>query len=105
MRDYIHQEIQNRQAFGRFTIMFRFLRNWAVRKDLKTLLRLSDYQLRDIGLTRYELGRLIDLPSGCDLAWELERTGAKEEIRHPAETPNLEIQLNSPLGVESCTTC
>lgn len=82
MRDYIHQEVQNRRAYGRFTAVVRFVKNWAVRKDLKTLLRMSDYQLRDIGLTRSELCRLLDLPVALDLGFELERTSAKTERFH-----------------------
>ena len=80
MREYIHQEVQNRQAFGRFTSWVRFVKNIAMRKDLKTLLRMSDYQLRDIGLTRSELCRLLDLPVAHDLGFELERTSAKSEM-------------------------
>ncbi len=84
MRDYIHQEVQNRQAYGRFTAVVRFVKNWTMRKDLKTLLRMSDYQLRDIGLTRPELCRLVDLPVHHDLEFELERTSAKIERFHRA---------------------
>ncbi len=85
MREYIHQEVQNRQAYGRFTALVRFVKNIAMRKDLKTLLRFSDYQLRDIGVTRAELCCLLDLPTSHDLAWELERSSARDEARSLVE--------------------
>jgi len=90
MRDYIHQEVQNRRAYGRFTAVVRFVKNWAMRKDLKTLLRMSDYQLRDIGLTRAELCRLVDLPVALDLGFELERTNARDHARCLAEMAQTE---------------
>jgi len=85
MRDYIHQEVQNRRAYGRFTAVVRFVKNWTMRKDLKTLLRMSDYQLRDIGLTRAELCRLVDLPVSRDLAWEFERTNTPHDCGELAD--------------------
>ena len=81
MREYIQQEVQNRQAFGRLTVIVRMLKNMRLRKDLKTLLRFNDYQLRDIGLSRHELCRMLDLPPACDLSFELERANAERAAR------------------------
>ena len=72
MRDYILHEAQNRAAHGLLGALKRKLELWRARKDLKTLLRFSDYHLRDIGLTRADLRALISRPSDCDLMWELE---------------------------------
>jgi len=73
MRDYILHEAQNRAAHGLLGALKRKLELWRARKDLKTLLRFSDYHLRDIGLTRADLRDLLSRPSDCDLMWELER--------------------------------
>ena len=75
MRDYIIHEAQSRAAFGRLSALVRRITNWQTRKDLKTLLKMSDYQLRDIGLNKVQVLGLINLPLSCDLAWELERLG------------------------------
>ncbi len=73
MRDYILHEAQTRQPQGLLRMLKRKLENWRARKDLRTLLRFSDYQLRDVGLTRADLRALLSRPSDCDLMWELER--------------------------------
>jgi len=82
MRDYIFHEAQNRAAHGLLGALKRKLENWRARKDLKTLLRFSDYQLRDIGLTRADLRALISRPSDCDLMWELERQHREADAAH-----------------------
>jgi uncharacterized protein YjiS (DUF1127 family) len=73
MRDYEINEAQSRLAYGRLTWLVRMVGNWRMRKDLKRLQGFSDYQLRDIGLTRWDLQRLINLPLDIDTAWEAER--------------------------------
>jgi uncharacterized protein YjiS (DUF1127 family) len=73
MRDYILHESQSRAPRGLLGAMLRWMENWRARKDLRTLLRFSDYQLRDIGLTRADLRALLSRPADCDLMWELER--------------------------------
>ena len=81
MRDYILHEAQSRAAHGLLGALKRKLENWRARKDLKTLLRFSDYQLRDIGLTRADLRALISRPSDCDLMWELERQHREADVQ------------------------
>lgn len=73
MRDYEINEAQSRLAYGRLTWLVRMVGNWRMRKDLKRLQGFSDHQLRDIGLTRGDLQRLICLPLDIDTAWEAER--------------------------------
>jgi uncharacterized protein YjiS (DUF1127 family) len=73
MRDYEINEAQSRLAYGRLTWLVRMVGNWRMRKDLKRLQDFSDYQLRDIGLTRGDLQRLICLPLDVDMTWEAER--------------------------------
>jgi uncharacterized protein YjiS (DUF1127 family) len=75
MRDYMIHEAQSRAAFGRLSGWFRRVTNWRTRRDLKTLLKMNDYQLKDIGLTRPQLMGLISLPHSCNLSWEIERLG------------------------------
>jgi uncharacterized protein YjiS (DUF1127 family) len=73
MRDFEINEAHSRQAYGRLTWIVRLLKNWQMRKSLKRLQGFSDYQLRDIGLTRGDLNHLICLPLDIDLAWQVER--------------------------------
>ena len=55
MRNYVLWEAQSREAYGRFTVVARVLRNWRHRKDLKKLRAMDDHMLRDIGLSRYQV--------------------------------------------------
>lgn len=75
MRGYVLWEAQSRQAYGRFTVVLRVLRNWQDRKDLKRLLAMDDYMLKDMGLTREVLLQLSRLPLTADVMWERERLG------------------------------
>jgi hypothetical protein len=40
---------------------------------LRTLVALEDHMLRDIGVSRAEVNRLMKLPLSVDPLWELER--------------------------------
>lgn len=73
MRDYEINEVQSRLAYGRLTWLVRLVSNWRARRDLKKLHAFSDYQLRDIGLSRHELNQLVRLPLDRDTIWETER--------------------------------
>jgi uncharacterized protein YjiS (DUF1127 family) len=74
MRDYVMMQAEQRRAYGRLTVLVRVWRNWKNRRDLKRLMAMDDYMLRDIGLTREMLERLARLPLTVDQAWEQERT-------------------------------
>lgn len=74
MRDYEINVAQSRQAYGQVTWLVRRFQNWRVRKTLKQMRQFSEYQLRDIGVMRDELERLIALPLDCDHAFEAERS-------------------------------
>ena len=52
MRDYVLTQSQSRQAYGMLTVVARLVRNWKHHRDLEKLLKLDDYLLRDMGLTR-----------------------------------------------------
>jgi uncharacterized protein YjiS (DUF1127 family) len=85
MRDYEINDAQSRQAYGRMTRLVRLVKNWHMRKTLKQLRGYSDYQLRDIGLTRGDLDRLIGQPLDLDMCWQAERRAlfkAKERSSH-----------------------
>jgi uncharacterized protein YjiS (DUF1127 family) len=73
MRNLVSFEAQSRQAFGRFTVLVRLWRNVQTRKDLRLLQSMDDHVLRDIGLTRDEVRRLLSLSNRVDLMWEVER--------------------------------
>ena len=72
MRDYIQFQALSRAPRGLLGALTQFIVNWRLRKDLRLLLTFNDHALRDIGLTRHELLRLIKRPSDCDLKWEME---------------------------------
>jgi uncharacterized protein YjiS (DUF1127 family) len=73
MRDYVLTQSQSRQAYGRLTVVARVVRNWKHHRDLEKLLKLEDYLLRDMGLTRHVLLHLVSLPLTVDVDWERER--------------------------------
>ena len=73
MRNYMINEAQSRQAYGRLTWVMRVVSNWRARKTLKHLKTMSDYQLKDIGLTRNDLERFLCLPLDMDIAWDAAR--------------------------------
>jgi uncharacterized protein YjiS (DUF1127 family) len=75
MRDFVMMQAQQRQAYGRLTVIVRVWQNWNARKDLKRLMAMDDYMLRDMGLTREVLERLARLPLTIDQVWEQERSG------------------------------
>ena len=89
MRDFEISEANSRAAFGRFTWIMRMVANWRMRKDLKRLQRFSDYQLRDIGLSRADLHRLVCMPLDTDISWESERRELLESRYHNVEMPYL----------------
>ncbi len=73
MRNYMIHEARSRQAYGRLTWVVRVLKNWRMRKSLRQLHCFTDYQLKNIGLTRYDLDRFVALPLTSDVIWETER--------------------------------
>lgn len=86
MRDYCLNEASSRAAYGRLTWVVRLVHNWRMRKTLKQLSKLADYQLRDIGLPRNVLQQLIGFPLATDIVWEMQR-GHLLEQRYGRETP------------------
>jgi uncharacterized protein YjiS (DUF1127 family) len=73
MRDYVLTQSQSRQAYGVLTVVARLVRNWKHHRDLEKLLKLDDYLLRDMGLTRSVVLHLASLPLTVDVDWERER--------------------------------
>ena len=73
MRDYVLTQSQSRQAHGMLTVVARLVRNWKHHRDLEKLLKLDDYLLRDMGLTRGVVLHLAGLPLTVDVDWERER--------------------------------
>ncbi len=73
MRNYVMMQAEQRMAYGRLTKLMRIWHNWKNRKDLRRLLAMDDYMLRDVGLTRDELQRFARLPLTVDQAWDREQ--------------------------------
>ena len=96
MRDYEINEAQSRLAYGRFTWLARLAGNWQMRKDLKKLRVFSDYQLRDIGLSRHELNQLVRLPLDRDTIWETERRAL---MNSKYESPGNSSLVLSKIGI------
>ncbi len=89
MRDFEVTEANSRAAFGRLTWFVRMVSNWRMRKDLKRLQKFSDYQLRDIGVSRVELHRMICIPLYTDQIWETERRELLESRYYDVDMPYL----------------
>jgi uncharacterized protein YjiS (DUF1127 family) len=73
MRDYILSQAQSRQDFGLVAAAKRVVRNWKHHRDLSRLLKLDDYLLQDLGLTRSLVEHLAALPLTVDVDWEQQR--------------------------------
>jgi uncharacterized protein YjiS (DUF1127 family) len=73
MRDYILSQAQSRQTFGLVATAKRVIRNWKHHRELSRLLKLDDYLLRDMGMTRVLVLHLLALPLTVDVDWEQER--------------------------------
>ena len=73
MRNYALNEARSRLAYGRLTVVLRVVKNWRARRAMKALYSFDDHMLRDIGLTRSDLDRLLRQPLSADIAWESER--------------------------------
>jgi uncharacterized protein YjiS (DUF1127 family) len=73
MRDYILSQALSRQTFGLVATAKRVVRNWKHHRELVRLLKLDDYLLRDMGMTRALIMHLLALPLTTDVDWEQER--------------------------------
>ncbi len=73
MRDYILSQAQSRQDFGLVATAKRVVRNWKHHRELGQLLKLEDYLLADMGLSRSLIQHLLALPITVDVDWEQER--------------------------------
>lgn len=91
MRDFEINEAYSRAAFGRFTWLVRVVKNWRMRADLKRLQGFSDYQLRDIGVTRDELHHFACLPLDTDMTWHMERRAMLQARYENVDAPHLAL--------------
>jgi uncharacterized protein YjiS (DUF1127 family) len=73
MRDYILSQAQSRETLGFVATAKRVVRNWKHHRELSHLLKLDDYLLQDMGLTRSLVEHLAALPLTVDVDWEQER--------------------------------
>jgi uncharacterized protein YjiS (DUF1127 family) len=77
MREYALFEARSRQAYGAWTGSVHVVRNWKTRRDLKRLLAMDDFMLRDIGLTRAVVLKLARRPLAEDWQCDAERRDFK----------------------------
>ena len=89
MRNFEISEANSRAAYGRLTWIVRMVGNWRMRKDLKRLQKFNDYQLRDIGLSRADLNRFINVPLDSDINWETERRELLDSRYDNIDMPSL----------------
>ncbi len=73
MREYVMHQASSRHGFGPLPTLVRVFKNWQARKSFRVLMTFDDNQLRDIGLTRNDLHKLMRLPLSADVQWESER--------------------------------
>jgi uncharacterized protein YjiS (DUF1127 family) len=73
MRDYVYEQAQFRIQTTSWGFLRSLVRNWINRRALADLERLTDHELKDIGLTRGDLYYLQKLPLSADPVWEIER--------------------------------
>lgn len=73
MRDYVLTQSLRRPGSSGIGTIRRLIRNWTSRHGVAKLEKLSDHQLRDIGLSRDDLLHLKSLPLDIDPASEMER--------------------------------
>jgi uncharacterized protein YjiS (DUF1127 family) len=73
VRDYILTQAHSRQNFGVVETVKRMAQNWKHQRALVQLLKLDDYLLKDMGLTRPLVQHLLSLPLTVDVDWEKER--------------------------------
>jgi uncharacterized protein YjiS (DUF1127 family) len=91
MRDFEINEAYSRAAYGRFTWLVRVVKNWRMRADFKRLQGFSDYQLRDIGVTRDELHYFTCLPLDTDMTWHMERRAMLQARYENVDAPHLAL--------------
>jgi len=73
MREYVLHQSEHRPGTSGMSAYWYWLRNWQSRLAFARLAKLSDYQLKDIGLTRADAVRLSSLPLSMDPIWEADR--------------------------------
>ena len=73
MRDYILTQAQAAEQAVYFASVRRFLANWKKRRKLRGVEELDDRLLADIGVSRSDLGEVMNLPLSLDPIAELYR--------------------------------
>ena len=73
MEDYASFLARSRLPHGIFGRLVQLLQHWRSRRSFARLRHASEYQLKDIGLSRADVERLANLPLAVDPVWEAER--------------------------------
>jgi uncharacterized protein YjiS (DUF1127 family) len=96
MRDYVYKQSQFRTQTYSWSSLRAIFRNWVNRRALSDLERLTDHELKDIGLTRGDLYYLQKLPVTADPVWEMERlrvVASRRQIRPDNASANPQLRL------------
>lgn len=77
MRDYALNHARSFEAEGPTSLLGRLVRNWKARRAVSQLDRFDDFLLRDIGVTREEVGWAAGLPLSVNAALALEERATR----------------------------
>lgn len=78
MRDYILTQAHAADNAVAFPALRRILANWSRRRKLRGIEDLDDRLLADIGLSRSDLGDVLNLPLSLDPIAELNRRSRRK---------------------------
>jgi uncharacterized protein YjiS (DUF1127 family) len=81
MVEYLEHRAVSAGGFGREGLLLRLWDNWKARRDVLRLQRLSDHQLKDIGLRRADIFWASQQPLSVNAALVLEERTMEERFR------------------------
>ena len=96
MDEYMTRELNNRSPWGALTWVVTMVKNMRTRREMRKLWAMSDYQLKDIGLTRSSLAR--DLNRSLISNWEFEREREERLAWHHSDVKTRSEPLSTPEG-------
>ena len=80
MRDYILTQAISAEGAVAFAPVRRLFANWQRRRKLRGIRDLDDRLLADIGVSRADLGEVLNLPLALDPIAELNRRSRRKRI-------------------------
>jgi uncharacterized protein YjiS (DUF1127 family) len=81
MRDFVLNEA-DQHFYGSFSGKLRlYVQNWLKRQMLRQIHELDDYLIKDLGLERWEIADVLELPLVFDPILELHRRSRAKAVR------------------------